>query len=37
MIPLQFTPLLPLSVVVYAVTIAAFATALLAEPEGSGR
>jgi hypothetical protein len=37
LIPLQFTPLLPLSVVVYAVTIAAFATALLAEPEGSGR
>jgi hypothetical protein len=37
LLPLQFTPLLPLSVAVYAVTIAAFAIALLAEPEGSGR
>lgn len=35
MLPLQFTPLLPLSVAVYAVTIAAFAIALLAGPEGS--
>ena len=35
MLPLQFTPLLPLSVAVYAATIAAFAVALTAEPEGS--
>ena len=34
MLPLQFTPLLPLSVTVYAATIAAFAVALLAQPEG---
>lgn len=33
MVPLQFTALLPLSVVVYASTIAAFAVALLAEPD----
>jgi hypothetical protein len=33
MVPLQFTPLLPLSVVVFAATLAAFAIALLAEPE----
>ncbi len=32
MLPLQFTALLPLSVSVYAATIAAFAVALLAEP-----
>lgn len=32
MLPLQFTPLLPLTVAVYAATIAAFAVALLAEP-----
>jgi hypothetical protein len=37
MLPMQFTSLLPLSVAVYAVTIVAFAIALLAEPEGSGR
>ena len=37
MLPLQFTPLLPLSVAVYAATIAAFAIALLAEPEGHQR
>ena len=37
LLPLQFTPVLPLSVAVYAVTIAAFAIALLAEPEGPGR
>jgi hypothetical protein len=37
LLPLQFTPLLPLSVAVYAATIAAFSIALLAEPEGSGR
>jgi len=34
MLPLQFTSLLPLSVAVYAATIAAFAVALLDEPEG---
>lgn len=34
MLPLQFTSLLPLSVVVYAVTIAAFAGALACEGEG---
>lgn len=34
MLPLQFTSLLPLSVAVYAATIAAFAVALLAQPEG---
>ena len=34
MLPLQFTPLLPLSVAVYATTIAAFAVALLAQTEG---
>jgi hypothetical protein len=34
LLPLQFTPLLPLSVALYAATIAAFAVALLAEPEG---
>ena len=34
MLPLQFTSLLPLSVAVYATTIAAFAVALLAHPEG---
>jgi hypothetical protein len=33
-VPLQFTSLLPLSVVVFAATLAAFALALLAEPEG---
>ena len=33
MVPLQFTPLLPLTVAVYAATIAVFAVALLAEPE----
>jgi hypothetical protein len=33
LVPLQFTPLLPLSVAVYAMTVAAFATALLAETE----
>jgi hypothetical protein len=33
MVPLQFTALLPLSVVIYAATIAAFSTALLAEPD----
>ncbi len=33
MLPLQFTSLLPLSVAVYAATVAAFAVALLAEPE----
>lgn len=33
LLPLQFTPLLPLAVAVYAATIAAFAVALLAEPE----
>ena len=33
MLPLQFTSLLPLSVAVYATTIAAFAVALLAQPE----
>ena len=33
MVPLQFTPLLPLTVVVFAATLAAFAIALLAEPE----
>jgi hypothetical protein len=37
MLPAQFTSLLPLSVAVYAVTVAAFAIALLAEPEGSGQ
>ena len=37
MLPLQFTALLPLSVAVYAATIAAFAVALLAEPEGHRR
>jgi hypothetical protein len=37
MVPLQFTALLPLSVVVYAATIAAFAIALLAEPEDHRR
>jgi hypothetical protein len=34
MVPMQFTPLLPLSVVIYAATIAAFSIALLAEPDG---
>jgi hypothetical protein len=34
MLPLQFTPLLPLAVAVYAATIVTFAAALLAEPEG---
>lgn len=34
MVPLQFTPLLPLAVAVYAATIAAFAVALLAESDG---
>jgi hypothetical protein len=34
MLPLQFTPLLPLSVAVYAATITAFAVALLAESDG---
>jgi hypothetical protein len=34
MLPLQFTSLLALSVAVYAATIAAFAVALLAQPEG---
>ena len=33
MLPLQFTPLLPLTVAIYAATVAAFAVALLAEPE----
>jgi hypothetical protein len=33
LLPLQFTPLLPLSVVVYAATVSAFAIAILAEPE----
>lgn len=33
MVPLQFTPLLPLTVAVYAATLATFAVALLAEPE----
>ena len=33
MLPLQFTSLLPLTVAVYAATIATFASALLAEPE----
>ena len=33
MLPLQFTSLLPLSVAVYAATIAALAVALLAQPE----
>jgi hypothetical protein len=33
-VPLQFTSLLPLTVAVYAATVAAFAVALLAEPEG---
>ncbi|TPG13434.1 hypothetical protein EAH86_19095 [Pedococcus bigeumensis] len=33
MLPLQFTSLLPLSVAVFAATIAAFAVALLAQPE----
>lgn len=37
MLPLQFTSLLPLSVAVYAATVAAFAIALLAEPEGRER
>jgi hypothetical protein len=37
LLPLQFTPLLPLSVAVYAGTVEVFAIALLAEPEGSGR
>jgi len=32
-VPLQFTPLLPLTVAVYAATVSAFAVALLAEPE----
>ena len=32
MLPLQFASLLPLTVAVYAATIAAFAAALLAEP-----
>jgi hypothetical protein len=32
-VPLQFTSLLPLSIVVFAATLAAFAIALLAEPE----
>jgi hypothetical protein len=32
MLPLQFTPLLPFSVSVYAATVAAFAVALLTEP-----
>jgi hypothetical protein len=34
LLPLQFTPLLPLSVAVYAATVAAFSVALLAESEG---
>jgi hypothetical protein len=34
MLPLQFTPLLPLSVAVYAATITAFAVALLGESDG---
>jgi hypothetical protein len=34
MVPMQCTPLLPLSVVIYAATIAAFSIALLAEPDG---
>ena len=34
MIPLQFTALLPLTVAVYAATIAAFSAALLADPHG---
>ncbi|MEI8407371.1 MULTISPECIES: hypothetical protein [unclassified Kribbella] len=33
LIPLQFTPLLPLAIVVFAATMVAFALALLAEPE----
>jgi hypothetical protein len=37
LLPLQFTPLLPLSVAVFAVTIAVFAIALLAESAGPGR
>jgi hypothetical protein len=37
LLPLQFTPLLPLSVGVYAGIVAVFAIALLAEPEGSRR
>lgn len=37
MLPLQFTPLLPVAVAFYAAVIAAFSVALLAEPETSHR